>query len=595
MSDRTVEEVKTRIDIYDVVKEYVQLKKAGTNYKGLCPFHNEKTPSFTVSQDKQIWHCFGCSEGGDVFSFIQKIEGLEFPETLRLLAERAGVKIERFDPRVVNHKTRLLDCLQSASDFYVAALHKSQEGTIARNYIKERKIEPLTVDQFKLGYAPDQWDALLTFLKKRGFTPQEMREAGLILEGKGGRNFDRFRKRLMFPLQDHQGNVVGFTGRILSADQQGGKYVNSPQTLLYDKSRMVYALDKAKQKIRTTGMAVLVEGQMDVLSSHQHGFTNVVAVSGTALTEAQVRLLSRYATTLAFCFDADSAGFEAARRGLDVVQRYDIAVKAVILPFGKDPDECIQKNPESFQKAIEQAVPVMEYLITAVLGNIDMKDIDQKKKAAVKLLTEIRKIPNAMERTYYIDRLADRMAVRREDLHELLLRLKDPRTFQQPVGTKNAVGEEHLTAIDSAAEYILAVLIAKPEMLDQVMKDVEPTLFSQKLHQELYKEMVLYYTANASNTETSFVDHLHKSFVDLVRSLQILGGELTDSKDFIEIQHELSIRLQLLTRAKIKKDLREIENHIRHLEGNPAKASSEEFHRLMAESARLNNALRRSM
>lgn len=594
MADRTVEEVKTRLDIYDVVKEYVQLKKAGTNYKGLCPFHNEKTPSFTVSQDKQIWHCFGCSEGGDVFSFIQKIEGLEFPETLRLLAERAGVKIERFDPRVVNKKTRLFDCLQTAADFYAAALHKSQEGQIARDYIQERKLDSLTVDQFKLGYAPDQWDALLTFLKKRGFVTQEMREAGLIIEGKGGRHFDRFRKRLMFPLSDHQGNVVGFTGRILSEDQQGGKYVNSPQTLLYDKSRMVYALDKAKQKIRTTGVAVLVEGQMDVLSAHQHGFTHVVAVSGTALTDHQVRLLSRYATTLAFCFDADSAGFEAARRGLDLVQQYDIAVKAVILPFGKDPDECIRKSPESFQKAVDAAVPVMEYLITAVLSHTDLKDIDQKKKAALKLLTEIRKIPNAMERTYYIDRLSDRLPARREDLHELFTRLKDARTFSK-TATANTPHEDRPTALDSATEYILAVLITKPDMVEVVAKDVEPELFPQKQHRDLYKEMVLFYTANASHTETSFVDHLHESFVDLVRSLQILGDELTASKDFIEIQHELSIRLQLLTRAKIKKDLREIENHIRQLEGNPTKASSEELNRLMAESLRLNNALRRSM
>ena len=306
MLNSQVDEIKSKVDIVEIIQEYIQLKPAGANWKAPCPFHNEKTPSFMVSRDKQIFHCFGCGEGGDIFTFVQKIENIDFPEALKILAEKAGVKLKKIDPTLVSQKTKLMDICHLAAEFFHKALTSSKEGQISRDYIAKRKLSPQTLADFKIGYAPDSWDLLLNLLRKKGYKDNDIFLAGLVVKNDRGQLYDRFRQRLMFPIFDQHGNIVGFTGRILDAskENQGGKYVNTPQTLIYNKSLIAYGLDKAKSEIKKQDLVVVVEGNMDVIASHQAGIKNVIASSGTALTLEQLKILQRYSNNLALAFDA---------------------------------------------------------------------------------------------------------------------------------------------------------------------------------------------------------------------------------------------------------------------------------------------------
>jgi DNA primase len=307
-----VQLIKDRVDIVQLIQEYVPLKKAGVNWKAPCPFHQEKSPSFMVNPEKQIWHCFGCNKGGDVFSFLEQIEGLEFTESLTLLARRAGVELTNNFSSKINQteRNRMQEINAKAAYFFNHFLLEIPASQIARDYLKRRNVQDQTLLDWQIGYIPDQWDLLTRYLLKKGYSTTDLVNAGLVIKREGadektGRGFyDRFRGRVMFPICDLHGAVVGFTGRVLvETEKSGGKYVNSPQTMIYDKSRLLYGLDKAKTAIKAKGIAIIVEGQMDVISCHQMGMKNVVAASGTALTPEQIKLLKRYCTTVAMALE----------------------------------------------------------------------------------------------------------------------------------------------------------------------------------------------------------------------------------------------------------------------------------------------------
>lgn len=426
MLNSQTDEIKSKIDIIDLISEYVALKPAGANWKALCPFHNEKTPSFMVSRDKQIWHCFGCGEGGDIFEFIQKIEGVEFPEALRILADKAGVKLKKVDPQIISQKTKLLDILKVAAEFFHLSLLKTEEGKIARDYLEERKLRPETVKDFKLGYAPDSWDKLLNFLEKKGFGKNDIFLSGLVVKNEKGQLYDRFRLRLMFPINDHHGNVVGFTGRILdkTKQDQGGKYVNTPQTLIYNKSQVIYGLDRAKNEIKKKDLAVIVEGNMDVIASHQAGIKNVVASSGTALTLEQLKLLKRYTNNIALSFDADLAGQAAAERGIDTALALGFNIRVIQLPREldgeaiKDPDECIKHSAEYWQKAIAEAISIMDFYFEKTFSRFDKNKPQDRKEISIRLLKQIAKLPNKIEQDFWLVKLARQMEVPENILRE---------------------------------------------------------------------------------------------------------------------------------------------------------------------------------
>lgn len=367
-----VEEVKSRIAIEDIVSEYVQLKRAGRNFKGLSPFNEEKTPSFVVSPEKQIWHDFSSGKGGDVFGFVMEMEGLDFRGTLELLARKAGVDLEQFQGRSSSNtklKERLYAVCELAAKFYQVQFSKNK---MALDYVlKERAFTKETALNFRIGYAPNNGTALFDFLKKQDFTESEIQKAGLLAKRYNGLG-DMFRGRLMIPLQDQQGRVIGFTARQLDTNQNAPKYINTPATLLYDKSRHVYGLHLAKDAIRKQGFAVLTEGNLDVIASHQAGVLNAVATAGTALTESQLKTISRFAGDIRLAYDADKAGMNATERAIPIASKVNVSLSIINLPEGKDPDELIRDSPILWQEAVGNNQYALDWLIERYKNLLDV-------------------------------------------------------------------------------------------------------------------------------------------------------------------------------------------------------------------------------
>jgi DNA primase len=420
----SVEDIKSRLDVVDLVGEYLTLKPAGTNaFKANCPFHNERSPSFYVSRARQSWHCFGCNIGGDIFSFIERIEGMEFREALEHLAQKTGVELPKFDTQKATQKKQLQEVNELAMRFFRSVLHSLPQAEIARAYLKKRGVDDLTADLFHLGYAPDSWTLLSEALQKKGVTAQDLIDAGLSSKSQRGDGvYDRFRGRLMFPIADVHGHIVGFTGRILTDDKTQAKYVNTPETPVYRKSAVLYGLDRAKGAIRQQDLAVIVEGNMDVVASHQFAVENVVASSGTALTVEQLALLKRFTKKLAIAFDADAAGNTATLRGLDLARQQDFEIRVITLPpgAGKDPDEAVRKDPQIWKDAIKEAVSIMEWIYANAFRGQNAHSPEGKKAIVKAALPEIKRIQDPVERDHWVKRLATDLGVGEEAIREAM-------------------------------------------------------------------------------------------------------------------------------------------------------------------------------
>ncbi len=435
MAQDTVAEIKERLTIQDVVAPYVKLRRAGKSLVGLCPFHKEKTGSFHVSPERGSYHCFGCGEGGDMFSFIEKVEGVDFKGAMKLLAEKAGVQIV-YSGGAAGHedaskKERLRAAMARAAQFYTQHLPGTDAdpsrrggGAEAESYAKKRGLSAETIKEWQIGFAPDSWRTLLEALSAENFTTQELLAAGLVkeAEGKPGTWYDRFRNRLMFPIRDSAGRVVAFTGRTLSADEPA-KYLNSPETELYHKSDILFGMDKAKDAIRTRGFTLLVEGQMDALLAHQAGFANTVALSGTALTEKHVQLMKRYSDNLLLCLDADAAGLSASAKSAKLALRQGLRVKAARLPSGKDPADLISEDAKAFTACVKDAKPIVDFFL-AVLA--------EREKDSGRLVVLVEKIilplvsamPSPMERQHFAESIARTLGLSSETVREALMRVK---------------------------------------------------------------------------------------------------------------------------------------------------------------------------
>jgi DNA primase len=437
-------EVKSKLTVLDVVGETVALKKAGTTYKGLCPFHGEKTPSFIVTPGRESWHCFGCGEGGDIFSFVMRRDSLAFPEALKILASRAGVEIDERTSREDARRRHLHVVVESAISFYHAVLTKSPAGERALGYLRERGFSDETIEWANLGWAPPDWDALgRTLEKRRQIGMADLVEAGLATPRKGGTGaYDRFRARVVFPIRDATGNATGLGGRVLKgadgADPEGPKYLNSPATPLFDKSRTLYLLDRAKAQIRKTGTAVIVEGYTDALMAHQAGFTNVVASLGTALTPGQVALLIRYAAKkIVLAYDVDPAGEKAGTLGVTSLESLtrqlaagdtDVEldeVRVARLPEGKDPDETIRESPDGWREAIRTANPIVEYLIDFHARGADLRTTGGRARFIDAILPTLRTVRNPVLRDGYLQTLRQVSGVEERVLLEALHRAPD--------------------------------------------------------------------------------------------------------------------------------------------------------------------------
>jgi DNA primase len=401
-----VEEIKQRLSIEDVISEYVELKRSGRNYKGLSPFSSERTPSFMVSPEKQIWHDFSSGRGGDMFKFVMEMEGLDFRSALEHLARKAGVDLSLYDKGdggVRKKKDKAHAALSMAVRYYQQSLLKSE---LALDYVtKQRKLRRQTIADFGIGYSPNTGKALIDALTKKGVAVEDMKLAGLVTE-RYGKMSDMFRGRVMIPLIDAQGNPLGFTARLLHADDTGPKYINTPQTVLYDKSRHVFGLHTAKEAIRTSGFAVIVEGNMDVISTHQAGYKNVVATAGTAITTHQLKILQRLTPDIRLCFDQDKAGIAAAERAIDVAQSVGVQLQIISLPEGKDPDELIQKSSSMWEEAIHTPTYAVDWLIERYREMYDVSTANGKRKFSDALARIVNRLQDSVEKDHYIQQLA---------------------------------------------------------------------------------------------------------------------------------------------------------------------------------------------
>lgn len=504
-----IDEVKDRIDIVDLVGESVKLRKSGKNYTGFCPFHpNKRTPAFAVFPDSGTWRCFGaCNEGGDIFSYVMKKEGWDFSETLAYLAERAGVELVPHTPEQEaedESRQRLHELLDATVTFFRHQLFSTSAGEPAHTYLRDRGMSDATLETFEVGFAPDSWDATMKHLIERGFQERDLVDAGVVSERETGGLFDRFRNRIMFPIRDVRGRMAGFGARVLDPEAVP-KYLNSPQTSVFDKGRLLYGLDKSRQEIRKLDQAVIVEGYMDVIGLHQAGFRNAVSPMGTALTESQLRLLKRYSRRIVLALDADTAGSQATLRGLDIARetldrdadpvfnarglirhegRLDADLRIVTLPEGLDPDEVVLQNPESWTGLLEGAQTIVNYVLDVATAARDIEDPKAKAEIARQVLPLIEDVADPVEREVYRQNLARRLKVDERAL--LQWRKTKPRRGRRAPQVVSEVEEKPSGFSPSGAveSFCLAVLLDHPEFLYRVDREFQALEIERSSNQD---------------------------------------------------------------------------------------------------------------
>ena len=411
MSDSTIEEIKARLNIVELIGTYVRLEKSGAHYKACCPFHQERTPSFMVNEEKNMWHCFGCSKGGDAFAFVMEIEGLSFREALTLLAEKTGVELPKYqatDPAQKENKDRLFSLLELATKFYEKQLWDGAGKEKILGYLRGRGLSDESIKSFRLGYAPDGWRHGLDFFTNKGFSVSEVEQVGLALKREGGNgHYDRFRDRIMFPIFDIFGHVIGYSARVApGGDETQAKYINTPETAIYHKSRALYGLFHAKQAMKQAGMTVIVEGNMDVIAMHQAGIGHTVAVSGTALTPEQLTLMKRYGNEVRLFFDMDGAGQKAARKSAELALEKELQVSVVALPFGKDAADMGKDDPEKLREVVAQAIPALDYFLSSSMKKYDITTASGKRQVVDDYAELLQVVKNPIERSEAIKGLA---------------------------------------------------------------------------------------------------------------------------------------------------------------------------------------------
>jgi DNA primase len=484
MAQNQVEEIKSKVDMVELVGEHVDLKNAGRNLRGLCPFHSEKTPSFMVSPELQIFKCFGCGLGGDCFKFVMEFEKVDFPQALKILADRTGVKLERQVGFVgYEEKEELFRINHLALEFYHYLLTQHETGEIPQKYLKERGIEDETIKVFELGIAPDKPDSLFNFLtKKRDVKPELLEKSGLVVR-RNNQFYDRFRARLMFPLKDHFGNTAGFSGRILVAQGDVAKYINSPETQIYKKGQMLYGLNITKHDIARNKNAIVVEGEFDLLSPWQRGIKNIVAIKGSSFTEDQARLISRFTNTISLALDSYFAGDQASRRGIDILKKQNLNIKIVSLGENKDPDEFVRKDLEGFKKAVDEAEGVYDFLINSTFQRFDPDTTEGKEKISKELGPLLASIEDEIVKSYCTSLIARRLGVPEQAVASQAAKHSPVKVPNQTTPTKsrsNTKGRRQLLE-----EKLLVLLLGSPKGVNAEMLSLIETPILAKIAKEL--------------------------------------------------------------------------------------------------------------
>lgn len=470
--ESVIDDIQARTDIVEVVSGYLPLRRAGRHFKALCPFHHEKTPSFIVNPERQSYHCFGCGVGGDVFSFLMRYERMEFPEAIRHLAERVGVVVPEpsaASAQRTSQTAQLFKANEIAAEYYQVALW-TERGRAARQYLTgERRLQETTLQAFRIGYATEEWRGLLAHAQRQGIAPALLAQAGLVVTGQGGQPRDLFRKRVLFPICDARARIIGFGGRSLDGSEP--KYLNSPETEIYHKSRSLFGLHVAAPAIREAEQVVIVEGYLDQIMLFQAGVRTTVACLGTALTTEQARLLRRYAKRVIMVYDGDQAGEAATLRGLDVLIEEGFQIAVAMLPEGIDPDQfVVQRGAAAFQSLIGQAPDLLEYKMNVLLRRYDLREPAQKGRIASEMLSSIAKVPHAVERTEYVRRLAKRLAAREDDLlTELRRQMAVPASAATSVGANVSPAPRRASdGAQKAEQMLIRILLEEPSLIAAV-------------------------------------------------------------------------------------------------------------------------------
>jgi DNA primase len=611
MQDSQIEEIKNKLNVVDVVGSYVKLTKTGANYRGICPFHSEKKPSFFVSPARQMWHCFGCGASGSIFDFVMKIEGVEFGDALRILAAKAGVELRRENPKLRTERQRLYEICDLACLFFEKQLEGGNVGKEAKAYLKKRGITEESIKKWRLGYSPDTWQGLCDFLVGNGYQREEIVKAGLAVESEKGNShrpvripersdsearsgfsyaYDRFRGRIIFPIFDLNSHVIGFGARVFKdADvKEVAKYINTPQTLLYDKSNVLYGMNYARLAIRKNNQCVLTEGYTDVIMAHQAGFENTVACSGTALTARHLNILKRYSDNLLLAFDMDVAGDSATKRGINLAESQGFNIKVIETYSGaKDPAEIILENPENWKDSLVKARTIMDYYFDSAFSKFDKTNPEGKKEIGRIILPAIKRLQNKIEQSYWLQKLAEKLSVSQEAVLEELKKVKMDGLYApaaeevtMEVKNKNFSAENRKKLLENK---IISLVLKNPENLN-LIEESQYCLFCDKTR-NLIQNLKKSATQHGKDIKAIFADISGDEYKDLLDTLALKAevstfAEASADKDFqedgpAEIQHcleqlkniELRNKLNNLREAiKLEKDEQKKEQLIKEFE-----------------------------
>ncbi len=589
------DEIKLKLDVAEVIGEYVPLKPSGSgSMKGVCPFHAERTPSFHVSRERQIWKCFGCDKGGDIFSFVMEMEGMTFPEALKHLAARAGVELPEYRPTQETDKHDVLKKIHEvAAEFYATCLREYPNGQVVRDYVATRSIGPELVNKFQLGASPDDWDVLVNLLSKKGFSEPDILDSGLGLKRKSGSGLvDRFRNRLMIPLSDASGVVVGFTARVMpGAPADQGKYVNSPETAIYHKGSMLYGLHLAKTAIRKSGEVIIVEGNLDVVASHKAHIENVVGSSGTALTEMQLRTLARYTKRLVFCLDDDAAGFAAAKRVVELAIKLKAAdpalqfdVRCLVVPagVGKDPDEIVQRDPSEWVKIASNSQEVIEYYFQKVIRMFEEQggatSVEARRRLIDELLPHVARVQRPDERHLYLLRIADATHVGTDVLQAMVeeLRGKQPRAAASPAVAARSVSVTASSPELQAAALLLGAALRYEPYAQPILANVPKESLTEPWL-ALYTALEVVYnipqTPPSVPSQTLFSrlrayleGQQQPQSVQTLDAIALRSDEIFAGLTPTQVRQEVENHLALFASAQLMKRRKDLESAIRHAE-----------------------------
>ena len=552
-------QIREKIDIVAFISEFIPLKKMGRNFTAVCPFHNEKSPSFVVSPERQIWHCFGCGKGGDCFTFLMEYEKIEFIEALRILARKTGVELKSGDFAGASKKEKIYKINKSAADFYNFVLTKHSAGKKALEYLKNRGITGALIESFGLGFAPSNNSLADYLLKKKNYQKQDLIEGGLVFQRE--RIFDFFKNRIIFPLTDQRGNILGFSGRVLEETENSGpKYINTKETIAYHKGSTFFAVNKAIDEIKKTKEVLIMEGEFDVISSFKEGITNAVAIKGTALTEEQAMFISRFAQKVILCLDQDDAGIEATKRSIEILEKKGLSSYVIALK-DKDPDEAIKQDPIAFKKALKESVGVYDFLISDALKKFDKKTIEGKKKISEYLLLAFSKISNEIVKEHYLKKLSIELDTSLESINKQL----------EKIDTKGNVKEisneekDKRTRKEVLEEYLLSLIIQseKPKILfEDAMKILKDYVFETDVFGKIIEKLVVYFKNNDNFESKHFLENLPKELVDGFDKAFLLP--LAKFENFEKTKEEIKKVATELKRIFLKNKIQEISDLLKN-------------------------------